>query len=214
MKFYIFGNVMKEKEICCSARKATFISDDFNTSIDRFRNYINEVRFSNCYLVVDFETSKKSTSSLTATTIENHHNKIMPFFIIGEWHIGEDKNNFIRTDHTILIKNGFIHEFMNNADVIRDMIYCLNNHIQFTLEIVYLRKENILGYDEVREFRRLIVDSVDIIRKKGYSIKKFKLNSPDWEIVPINRILRLYKLDKNHKYYENDDKFQVIGKAK
>lgn len=211
MKFYIFGNVVREKEICCSARKATFISDDFNTSLDRFRNYINEVRFTNCYLVVDFETSKKK--SLTATTIENHHDKIMPFFIIGEWHIGEDKNNFIRTDHTILMKNGFIHEFMNNADVIREMIYCLNNHIQFTLEIAYSRKENILDYKEVREFRRLIVDSVDIIRKKGYSVKKFKLNSPDWDTIPINRILRLYKLDKNYNYHDQDE-LQVIGKAK
>ena len=87
MKFYIFGNMVEEKAICCSARKATFISDDLETSINRFKDYINEVRFTNCYLVVDFETSKKNTSSLNATTIENHHEKVMPFFIIGEWHI-------------------------------------------------------------------------------------------------------------------------------
>lgn len=214
MKFYIFGNMVEEKEICCPARKAIFISDDFETSIDRFRNYINEVRFTNCYLVVDFETAKKN-SSITATTIENHNEKIMPFFIIGEWHIGDNKNDFIRKDHTILTKNGFVHEFMNNVDVIRDMIYCLNNHIPFTMEITYSKDENILGYYETREFRRLIVDSVDIIRKKGYSIKKFKINSPNWNIVPINRVLRLYKLDKNKNYNCNiEDKLQIMGGIK
>ena len=137
----------------------------------------------------------------------------MPFFIIGEWHIGGNKNNFVRTDHTILTKNGFVHEFMNNVDVIRDMIYCLNNHIQFTLEITYSKEDMILGYHEIREFRRLIVDSVDIIRKKGYSIKKFKINSPDWDMIPINRILRLYRLEKNHNH-EADKHFQVVGMAK
>lgn len=210
MKFYIIGNTVKDPEICCSAKKAVFISDDLEISIDKFKNYINEIRFTNCYLLVDFETSKKNPSSITATNIENDHEKIMPFFIIGEWHLGENKDQFIRADHTILTKNGFIHEFMNNVDVIRDMIYCLNNHVQFTLEITYFKETITFGYKEVQEFRRLIVDSVDIIRRKGYSVKKFKIKPISWKVAPINRILRLYKLDKNPKYCEVKDKLQVM----
>jgi hypothetical protein len=195
MKFYIFGNTVKDSEICCSATKAAFISDDLEVSIDKFKDYINEVRFTNCYLVVDFETSKKNVP-IGVVTIENDHEKIMPFFIIGEWHIGESKDEFIRVDHTILTKNGFIHEFMNNVDVIRDMIYCLNNHIQFTLEITYFKEAITFGHKEIQEIRRLIVYSVDIIRGRGYSIKKFKIKPVSWKVVPISRIFRLYKLEK------------------
>ena len=207
MKFYIFGNTVKNKEICCSAKKAAFISDDFETALYRFRDYINEIRFTNCYLLVDFETAKKNTSSFSAIGIDNDFEKIMPFFIIGEWHVGEDKNSSIRKDHTILTKNGFVHEFMNNETVVRDLIYCLNNHIQFTLEIVYAKIEDIKNYDfsERREFRRIIVDSIDIIRNKGYSIKKFKITPINWEVPPINRVLRLYKLEKMINKHDNPD---------
>lgn len=216
MKFYIFGNTTKETEICCSVKKAAFISDDLETSINRFRDYVHEVRFTNCYLVVDFEVSKKNTSSINASTLENNYDKTLPFFIIAEWHIGEDKNLLARVDHTILTKNGFIHEFMNNVDVIRDVIYCLNNHIQFTLEITYSVPTTILGYKEIQEFRRLIVDSVDIIRDEGYSVKKFKLNISNWQVVPINRIFNLYKIEEkvDPEYDEFVNQFQVIGQAR
>ena len=194
MKFYIFGNTTKNKDMSCNTKKAIFASDDFEACLYKLKNFVRELRFTNCYLIADFGTYKKK--SLFAKTI-NDYDEMMPFFIVAEWHIGEDKDLLIRSDYTVITKGGFVHEFMNNANAVREVLYCINNNIEFTLEILYYVPVTIMGHKELKEINKIITSSsIMIENSKSKGVKRFKLNSPEWISPKIERTFKPFEIQK------------------
>ena len=203
MKFYIFGN--NKEYFISSTKKALFKSDNLDEAVEKFNSFVDEIRNFNIFLLVDFEINKQSFISGLEKDLEGN----LPFFIISEWHLGQNENNItIRSDHTIIKKNGFIHEFQNNLVAIRDFISCIERKIDCQFDIVYEKKSEIIDRENKtifvrkRKFNRKIADSKSILEGKKVSpLKRIKLSSDnDWIFVPIeNKVLSLFDLKTKNK---------------
>lgn len=180
MRFYIIGNMSLGKDISMPVKKAAFSSSDLDTTIDTFVNFVNEVRFTNMYLVADFEVSKQPMLDTF-----NRDSDSLPFFVIGEWHIGDDKSEVIRNDITVVQKKGFEHEFSNNLTAMREFLYCINNHIECVFKIRYGKHDSYYHIDKVIE--RHICSSVQVVRAhKKIPLRKVKISGIDkWQMTPM-----------------------------
>lgn len=187
MKFYIFGNNTGNSTINTSAKKAAYITNDLDCAVEMYKKYVKEVRFANIYLVMDYEAKKRPL--FTPESVNDDFDEMLPFFILGEWHIGEDSDSIIRGDHTEVSFGGFCHEFENNIDALRLYLSFLEKkNLKFT--ILYSKSKNIHGKLITREFKRIIADHDELQRRvatgKGYSpIRNVIINTPDWDFSPF-----------------------------
>lgn len=79
---------------------------------DEFDLEVRELRFNNIYLIADFGTSG---NYVFHNKISKCKDNILPFFIIGEWHTGMDRDKSIRKDFTtITSKEGIKIEYLDN----------------------------------------------------------------------------------------------------
>ena len=171
MKYYIFaGNTPVIKS---TIKKAKYSSTKLRVIIDRFDIMINQGAYNHCYLIVDFESNKK-IPVFGALDIARDEDKQMPFFIIGEWHIGQDQSDYIRTDLIQIVKNGFVHEFDNNYDAMREIEFCIENKTWFVMSILYSRVERRGNIKLNRTFVRQICDMSEYIERRRKNLKPLK----------------------------------------
>lgn len=184
MKFYIVGNNCYETEAKIRMKKATLNSYDLDEALNIFESVIEEVRFKDCYLICDFENFNRPVFRYESI---NDDFENMPFFIIGEWHVGEDKKNIIRADHTELVFTGYKQEFENNLTAIRSFINYISEYSNVVFNIVY-QKQDMMGDIKVtRKFIRKIADGYSV-SKAIYNpkpLKNIRISSPNWEFVPL-----------------------------
>lgn len=215
MKFYIFGNTNDKKNFVISSKKAVYSSENLNEALNKYEEYVDRASYSNCYFVADFEVYRNS-KMFGSISLGKDTDLNLPFFIIGEWHLGEtDKNNCIRKDHTIIKKRGFTHEFENNLVAIKEFIFCVENNIDCEFSIIYSKIFDLNCKSVNRQFVRKISSRADVIRSRGNSIKKFKLNSPDWYFHPVNskREFKTYVIPPHTNesaYYNSIKNIKVI----
>lgn len=177
MKYYIFGSLSHNKTISTHRKKAVFSSTNLDAAMNKFIDYVNEVRYNNMYLIVDFEVDKPRWKS----SLENDNDETLPFFIIADWNSRKDsKTEYVRTDSTVLSRAGFDHQFSNNLVAMREFLYCIENHIECELKIKYTKYfDNDFQLDKYYE--RTICNSVDLVRaEKKYPLKRLKLTGITW----------------------------------
>lgn len=184
MKFYIFGNNRNNMTIKTKSKKALYKSSSLDDTLEQFKLFVDQVRHNNLYMIADFEDNK--TSMFKVSSLDNDLDNKMPFFIIAEWHIGNNKNRIIRCDHTFIEKKGFLHEFQNNLIAIQDYLYSVENGDCVSFGIIYSKFEKVAGRMVEKQFKREISNS-DKRRIKGNPIKKIKISSNSWNFVPISR---------------------------
>ena len=188
MKFCIFGS-NNDKII---TRKALFESNCLDDAVGEFKKYIDEIKFDILFLIMDTECQKRSF----ITTFEGKGDDYIPFYIIGQWKIGQDRNNWIRKDRTQIIKNGFTREFENNLKAISRFIEELENSESAELRIIYsklLERE----YDNyIQFFNKRIAFTEELNMKKHYKTKIYCLESPEWMFVPLEKTkFNMFKIE-------------------
>lgn len=204
MKFYIFGS--EKDTFTTTSRKALGEFEDLDEALAKFEKCIREIRENNIYLIVDFEVYGKFNMFATSNIDEDYADNL-PFFIIGEWHVGDDPKMYVRTDHTVLTYGGFNHEFDNNINALRLFINYYNSGRDCEFDIVYskIKKLDTGNYKSV--FRRKIAKSSVLynIEKSGVyrPINKFKIHTPNWDKVESTpRIFYNYFLNNSKKEVE------------
>ena len=185
MKFYIFGNNASNMIIRTKSKKALYKSSSLDDTLEQFKIFVDQVRHNNLYMIADFENRKASLFK-TSSLDDDLDNK-MPFFVIAEWHVGNNKNKIIRCDHTFIEKKGFLHEFQNNLTAIQDYLYSVENEDKCSFGIIYSKFEKVGRRTVEKQFKREISSSEDRRVKGTRPIKKLKISSSSWNFVPINR---------------------------
>lgn len=213
MKYYIFGNTKKSRIIQQSTKKAAYSSDDLIDALEVFKSYINEVRYTNCYLVVDYDNV--TPSLFTVYSVDNDLHSKMPFFIIGEWHLGEDKDHIIRADHTSIRRKGFIHEFNNNLLAAKEFHYCIAGKMYASMNIMYSRVSDINGVNVDQSYSRLVGNTCDIMATKKIYNKKFRITSPNWDKYKDEKERKfiLYNMKDSLDSIKNSS-YEVVASAK
>ena len=209
MKFYIFGNTKKCSTIVANRKSAAFTSDDLNATLETYKNYINEVRFTNIYFIADFELFGSAGLFKKTVTLDEDNNPVLPFLVIGEWHNGENKDNIIRCDKTIITRKGFTHQFNDNLAALQEFLYCIDNHIKSEFSIEYSRTKIMNGVKTKCDYFRMIADSVAVVRNtKPKPINRIRLFETDWKtdfnIVDKSKFV-MYKLEKPEEKKEKED---------
>lgn len=210
MKFYIVGNNTCGPSVKIKMNKAPFNSFDLEEALEMFKSVIEEVRYRDCYLVCDFENFNRSLFGYES--IENDLERHIPFFIIGEWHVGEDKTNIIRADHTELVFKGYKQEFENNLTAIRSFINYISEHSNVIFNIVYQKDDTIEGVKVSRKFTRKIADGYSVSHAiyNPKPIKKIHVTSPKWDFVPLIP-RRFYSYDIENKEKVITPKYEVVN---
>ena len=143
MRYYIFGSD-KSETIKTRVSKAVFASESIIEAADKFKKYTNEIRYRNMYLIADYGCI--GGSAFVYTTIEpKSFNDYIPFFIIMEYHFGQDRSLIVRNDHTTIThKRGYSQVFDDNlkaAIIFEDCVYNMQT-CQFTIS--YMRKVQLI----------------------------------------------------------------------
>lgn len=191
MRFYIFGT--NGNHIIATARKALFESDCLEEVVDKFERYIQEVKFKTLFLVLDTEYGKRSF--IKPATVEGG-DEYIPFFIIGQWRLGQDKDKWIRGDRTQIVKKGFIREFTNNLIATREFLIDINKSEPSELRIIYKKLFKNKGKEYSRIFDKKIASTMEILnQKKDYKTHIFWIQFPNWRPVPLReRIFNMYEI--------------------
>lgn len=202
LMYYIFGS--KYPNIKASTKNAEFVSDNISDAITKFDHLVSQACENNYYLICDFGVLK---STPFYSDLVRDETEIMPFLIIGEWHLGQDQNTYIRDDLTQVVKGNFVHEFSNNLQAIREIEYCLNSGRWFEFNILYCRNENRNGVKLHRVFTRKICTYEDILNRQIHKLKFSKrfILRDDYEWCPLPK--------SESKFYNFDIKkneFKVI----
>lgn len=188
MKFYIFGDNSGKAEIKVSAKNATQIRT-LEEALEMMKIYINEVRYTDIYLLVDFERYNNKFLFGNKATLKDDLENDLPFLIVAEWHLGDDKEEIVRCDHTEINMYGFKHEFTNNYRAVLAYTSYISLGKNCTFNIVYSKTEYVKGEKVTRKFIRKISDSHSLREQKTTPITKFIISSMDhWEFVPIHKV--------------------------
>ena len=202
MKFCIFGTNKKDKIF---VRKALFESNCLDDAVNEFEKYIKEIKFEKLFLIMDTECQKRSL----VTTIEGKGDDYIPFYIIGQWKIGQDRNDWVRKDRTQIIKNGFTREFANNLKAISRFIEELENYESAELRIVYSK---ILEHEDevyIRFFNKRVAFTEELLSKRNYRTKIYCLESPEWLPVPLAETkFNMFKIEEEAKETELKNQIQ------
>lgn len=217
MRYYIFGSD-KSETIKTRVGKAVFASESINEAADKFKKYTNEIRYRNMYLVADYGCI--GSSVFTYATIEpKSFNDNIPFFIIMEYHFGQDRSLIVRKDHTTIThKRGYSQVFDDNlraARVFEDCVYNMQT-CQFTIS--YMRncaidKTNITQC----VYHKTIADSDDIRRRMNMGLEKyisrFIIKTPEWDFYPIEPRKRIFnfKLEKPTEMNVNESSTLMVS---
>lgn len=98
---------------------------ELDTALEEMNLAVKEMRFEHLYLIADFGIcGKMYRCSL-------QHEPSMQedsFFVIGEWHRGEDRNEFIRRDITQILMQEIALEYTNNLKAIKKLLELINMH--------------------------------------------------------------------------------------
>jgi hypothetical protein len=178
MKFYIFAN--DSDVIIESAKNAIHQSDTYSDILKMYEDMIRRYKYSNIYLIVDFEF--KHSTMFGYDSLEDLNNQVVvPFLIIREFHYDHnmncnalDKNGkmdpelTIRKDSVVLETNGFAQFFKNNELVLNKFIYCIENSIPATMQLVFENSDYV--------YKRKIASSIEVLRGNPISLKKIKID--------------------------------------
>ena len=123
MRFCILGTDHYNSDEL-KTKKPVYQSTNLEETVRKFQQFINEVRYKRMYLVADFECYKKKP--FTASVMTEDFKDTIPFIIIGEWIVGNDRDNWVRCDRMNLHTTGFKREFINNLAAVRKFIDYLN----------------------------------------------------------------------------------------
>ena len=154
MRFYIFGS--DKSQLKTKAKKAYFVTGNIEEAAAKFKYAVESIRYHHLYLVVDFE--HVHFPLFKRVSINDGYDEL-PFFIVGEWHISDTFDKYIRTDHTIVTIKGVEAHFENNLKALRHVINMYKagtRDIKF--EVVYGEFVEAEGIDTERRIVRTIVD--------------------------------------------------------
>ena len=189
MKYYIFGTNKSNQVIKTTAAKALFETDDFDEALDVFQKYINEIRKNKLYLIADFEYVEKPY--LKYTNIDIDYEDHMPFFIIGEWHLGLNNDMFIRADRTQVTMKGFTRDFSDNLAAFKYFQWCFENEKDSEFRIIYKERLFKNGHLYYKLFNRKIISTSELSAfQNRHPTKKFYILHLCWEPVPVEKNTR------------------------
>jgi hypothetical protein len=114
-------------------------------------------------------------------SLEDIHNQIIiPFLIIREFHYNNtscnaianngkmDPDLTIRKDSIVLETYGFAHQFTNNENALYKFLYCIENSIPATMQLVFENSDYI--------YKRKIASSIEILRGTQQQLKRIKID--------------------------------------
>jgi hypothetical protein len=148
MRFYIFAND-KDGAFTNSVNDAIMSDSDYTIVRERFDTINTEFKYRNTYLVADLNVTEMKQGMFVRPAALNKNTIVaddyLPFFIIGEFHYGNDGNKFesmyfdddgkfnpskaIRNDSVFIKINGFTQQFDNNHSAIMSYInFVLNSY--------------------------------------------------------------------------------------
>ena len=192
MKFYILGTNKSNHAIKTS--KPLFESYNLDKAINVFEKYINEIRKTKLFLIVDFEKIK--TSKFKYLNIDHDYEDTeggtsLPFFIIGEWSLGLNNDMCIRSDRTQIVMRGFNREFTDNLAAFRYFHTCITKLIPCEFRLLYKQRFYKDGNLYFKLFNRkiAIVDkySTPLSGTIKYSKNKFYIPRLNWETIPLEK---------------------------
>lgn len=192
MKFYILGTNKSNHVIKTS--KPLFESYNLDEAINVFEKYINEIRKTKLFLIVDFEKTKKS--KFKYLNIDNDYENTeggtsVPFFIIGEWSLGLNNDMCIRSDRTQIVMRGFNREFTDNLAAFRYFYLCITKLIPCEFRLLYKQRFYKDGNLYFKLFNRkiAIVDkySTPLSNTITHSANKFYIPRLNWEPIPLEK---------------------------
>ena len=161
--------------------------DSIDEAKDEYDLEVRELRFNNIYLIADFGTSG---NWFFHNKISKGKDNILPFFIIGEWHIDMDWDKSIRKDLTILTsKEGVQIEYLDNY-------LSMKNAERYILD----------GYPFVYQigYGKYIIEGDNKVGKTVYKTI-YRPNN-----LTYNKYMNSVKLEPdNHEYFVPDNNIKV-----
>lgn len=193
MKFYIFGGVYPVLDLYI--KDNIYKSNEFNTTLERFNELCDSLKFNHLYLVVDFEKTKQKFFDVAQ--IDDTQ---VPFLTIGEYHYDDlNPEKTIRTDTVVLETKGFSEEFHNNQLMITRFEYYLNNKIPCNLIVRYINYDIENGaYFDIQCPK---ISTVDLLQmKKPIPLKKIKLQPVTWKANPRKRERKFFNYNMKEEF--------------
>lgn len=193
MRYYILGTNKMEGAI---KTKPMYIGNTLKDSLNEYTKYINEIRANRLLLIVDFEVTKKPNFGYI--NIEKDYQDHIPFLIVGEWKLGNEKDMCIRSDMITISERGFTRQFKDNLAALKyffkfkgnemsgnDHYWAYNNS---SLNIVYKKKYSKNGKVYYKIYDRKITSLKEAFgQPSGPKIKKFYIPDLDWESMEITK---------------------------
>lgn len=179
--------------------KSMFESNDLKESLNEYTKYIDEIRANRLLLIADFEVVKKPKFGYV--NLEKDYQDHIPFLIIGEWELGNDKDMCIRSDMIIISERGFTRQFRDNLAALNYFLKLRNcklsgsnykwAYYNSSMNIVYKKKYIKNGRIYYKIYNRKIAGFREIFGEYKYiNTKKFYIPDLDWESVEISRNTR------------------------
>ena len=208
MRFCILGTDFYNSDEL-RTKRPVYQSCNLEEAVRMFQQFVNEVRYKRMYLVADFECYKKKVFAPSVMTED--FKKTIPFIIIGEWVVGNDRENWVRGDRMNLQTSGFRREFTDNLAAVRRFIACLNDREFAELSIAYKRTFIMYGQFEDAFFERTVATTTDVLFSQQYPVKTFWITHRDWEIIPIEkRVFQYFKMKEPEKK-DSPVEFEVVS---
>ena len=209
MRFCILASNKIEDNLEIKTRKPIFETNDLEEAVQVYESYIQQIRHKTLFLIADFEYSKKSF--FRSSSLENDFEDVLPFFIIGQWCIGVDKDLYVRCDRTQVSRKGFTREFSNNLAAMRDFLLCIEQEKNAEFRVIYKKvlTDGNSSYDRI--FNRKIASTTEMFcaERDGIyrPVRRFHLLLPDWEFVPLRKTVfkDIDLISKTIKTYNGTD---------
>ena len=182
MKFYILGTNKSNHVIKTS--KPLFESYNLDKAINVFEKYINEIRKTKLFLIVDFEKTKKSKFkylNIDHDYEDTEGGTSVPFFIIGEWSLGLNNDMCIRSDRTQIVMRGFNREFTDNLAAFKYFYSCITKLIPCEFRLLYKQR---FYKDGKLYFKHIYADETEISLEMFGEYKwgeEFKISKVSYE---------------------------------
>ena len=170
MRFYVVGSNTPIYKGDLDAANGT---DIYDLAKQRFDDCVSEVKYSDIYLIADFETQKHGLFEYVR--IDEELTSDLPYLVIGEYHFEESNLPTMRKDCLCIETKGIKEYIRNNESAIRKFLNFYEHKVNSNLYLTFATSR--VG---------------DIIYRKIAGTKEMILG----ERIPIKKILiETYKLN-------------------